>query len=134
MRVFLDTNVLVSAYATRGLCAEVLRLVLAEHELVVGEVVLEELERVLGEKIGLPAPDVAAILSFLREHPVQPRPASVGEVDVRDPDDAWVLASAVEAKAEVLVTGDPDLLDLGPTAEGLRVTNPRGFWEMSRRS
>ena len=35
MRVLLDTNVLASAAATRGLCADVLRVVLAEHELVV---------------------------------------------------------------------------------------------------
>ena len=34
VRVFLDTNVLVAAFATRGLCADVVRTVLAEHELV----------------------------------------------------------------------------------------------------
>jgi uncharacterized protein len=36
VRVALDTNVLVSAVATRGICADVLRVVLTEHELVVG--------------------------------------------------------------------------------------------------
>lgn len=76
---------------------------------------------------------MAAIPSFLREHPVQPRPASVCEVDVRDPDDAWVLRSALEAKAELLLTGDPDLLDLGSEIRGLRLVSPRGFWELSRR-
>ena len=43
MRVFLDTNVLVSAIATRGICADLLRSVAAERELIVGEVVLVEL-------------------------------------------------------------------------------------------
>jgi len=33
MRVFLDTNVLVAAYATHGLCEDVFRVILAEHEL-----------------------------------------------------------------------------------------------------
>jgi predicted nucleic acid-binding protein len=47
VRVCLDTNVLVAAFATRGLCADVLRTVLAEHDLVVGEVILAELRRVL---------------------------------------------------------------------------------------
>ena len=50
MRVFLDTNVLVSAFATRGLCADVLRLILAEHTLVTGEVVLRELRRALWQQ------------------------------------------------------------------------------------
>ena len=31
MRVFFDTNVLVSAFLARGLCADLLRLVLTEH-------------------------------------------------------------------------------------------------------
>lgn len=53
--VFLDANVLVSDFATRDLCADVIRLVLAEHELIVGEVVLRELERVLEQRIELPA-------------------------------------------------------------------------------
>ena len=53
MRVFLDTNVLVSAVATRGICADLLRLVASEHELVVGEVVLTELRHVLATRIRL---------------------------------------------------------------------------------
>jgi len=32
VRVFFDTNVLVSAFATRGLSADLLRLVLTEHD------------------------------------------------------------------------------------------------------
>ena len=52
MRVFLDTNVLVAAYATRGLCEDVFRVILAEHELVVSDTVLAEFERVLGQKLG----------------------------------------------------------------------------------
>ena len=47
MKVFLDANVLVSGIATCGLCVDVIRLVLAEHELIIGEVVLKEAERVL---------------------------------------------------------------------------------------
>ena len=50
MKVFLDTNVLVSAFATRGLCADVMRVILTEHELLIGEVVLTELQRILSKK------------------------------------------------------------------------------------
>ena len=67
MRVFLDTNVLVSAFATRGVCADVLRVVLAEHTLVMGEVVLQELKRVLVKRIGLPPGAIKEIDEFLRE-------------------------------------------------------------------
>jgi putative PIN family toxin of toxin-antitoxin system len=133
VRVFLDTNVLVSAHATRGLCRDVLRLVLAEHTLVTAEVVLTELERVLTTKFKTPLDVVRDVIDPLRDHHVEPRPQSVGSLSVRDPDDAWVLASAIAARAEVLVTGDPDLLVLADTIPELNITNPRGFWDLHRR-
>ncbi len=131
MRVFLDTNVLVSAFATRGLCADVMRHVLAEHELVVGEVILKELRRVLRVKLKLPAATVEAIEQLLRESEVVPRPRGRLDLAVRDPDDQWVLASAVAGRADVLVTGDQDLLDLADSAP-LRIVDPRGFWTLLR--
>jgi putative PIN family toxin of toxin-antitoxin system len=131
VRVFLDTNVLVAAFATRGLCADVLRQVLAVHELVTGEVVLMELQEVLSRKIGLPQQAIDNIVSLLRRHRIQPKPKKKPAVAVRDPDDLWILASALAARVDVLVTGDQDLLAVRDQA-GILITDPRGFWEMSK--
>lgn len=54
MRVFIDTNVLVSAFATRGLSADVMTLVLREYELVISGDVLAEFDRVCRTKLRLP--------------------------------------------------------------------------------
>lgn len=132
MRVFLDTNVLVSAFATRGLCADVLRYVLAEHELLVGAVVLEELHRVLRTKIKLPTDIVAGIERLLRDQEIVPKPKKPSPIAIADKADRWVLASAVSGNADVLVTGDSDLLDLGDTAP-LLIVDPRGFWTLARK-
>ena len=133
MKIFLDTNVLVSGFATRGLCADLIRLVLAEHELVVGEVVLRELKRVLTRKIELPAETIQEIIAFLEQQTVQPTPKAVSSIPVRDEDDQWVLASALAAKVEVLVTGDKDLLDIAAKVTGLTITDPRGFWNLVKK-
>ena len=142
MRVFLDTNVLVSAFATRGLSADVVRLLLAEHELRTGEVVLEETRRVLTEKFGVPNEKVDQIERLLRRRHVEPvpdpeSPASEPPVEVQDPDDEIVLASAIAAEAEILITGDKDLLDVAGPVENLegmslRIMTPRTFWEEVR--
>ena len=132
MKVFLDTNVLVSAVATRGLCADVVRLVVAEHDLLTGAVNLAELQRVLRDKLRAPARTVRELDAFLRTHTIVPKPAALLAIPVRDPDDRWVLASAVEGGADVLVTGDRDLLDLGGGAP-LPIVDPRGFWELIHR-
>jgi uncharacterized protein len=132
VRVFLDTNVLVSAVATRGLCADVLRLVLAEHTLVTGDVVIRELERVLRSRIRLPRPRVDDIVTFLREHEVVPKPPAPSTLRIRDEDDRWVLASAVAGAADVLVAGDSNLLDVATQAP-VKIVDPRGFWQLASR-
>jgi putative PIN family toxin of toxin-antitoxin system len=133
VRVFLDTNVLVSALTTRGLAADVFRLVLSEHELLTGEVNLVEFRRVLKQKMRVPARYIEDAERLLRGQTIVPRPAIALEIKLRDPDDKWVLASAVAGGAGVLVTGDKDLLDLGGAAP-LPILTPRSFWESLRRS
>ncbi len=132
MKVFLDTNVLVSAFATRGLCADLVRYVLSEHELCTGEVNLQELNRVLKGRLRVPAKTVSAVEQLLREQTVVPKPKKKLEVAVRDAADAWVLASAVAASVDVLVTGDRDLLDIADQCP-LPVITPRAFWERARK-
>ena len=133
MRVFLDTNVLISGFATRGLCADVIRLVLAEHELIVGKVVLEEARKVLTRKIHLPEPLVAEILTFLESQTVQAKPKTTPSIQVRDEADLMVLASALAAKADVLITGDKDLLEVNDQVPELLITDPRGFWSLAQK-
>jgi predicted nucleic acid-binding protein len=58
-------------------------------------------------------------------------------VEVRNPDDKLALASAVAAGADILITGDKDLLDIADPVErlqglSLRIMTPRTFWEEVR--
>jgi putative PIN family toxin of toxin-antitoxin system len=129
VRVFLDTSVLVAAFATRGLCADVLRTVLAEHELIVGETVLAELGRVLKEKIGTPEAQARDVVAFVRQHARMAAEVPVPTVDLRDPNDLPILAGAIQGAAEVLVTGDKDLLVLRRVGS-LPILDPRGFWDL----
>ena len=131
MKVFLDTNVLISAFAARGLCADLMRVVLAEHELQTGEVNLVELHRVLRDRFKAPAAQIAQVEALLRDQTVIAKPRAVLALTVRDADDAWVLASAVAGGAELLVTGDQDLLVLAGTAP-LPIVTPREAWEQLR--
>lgn len=131
MRILLDTNVLVAAFATRGFCFDILQLVLAEHRLLVGETVLEELERILADKVQVPAVRVGELVAFVREQAEVVAPAEAAPWPAADADDRWVVAAALVGSADVLVTGDRDLLDVG-SAAGLRIVTPRALWEMLR--
>jgi uncharacterized protein len=131
VKVFLDTTVLVSAFAARGLCADLMRVVLAEHELQTGEVNLVELRRVLRDRFKAPSAQIDRVEALLRDQTVVERPDDVLSLKVRDADDAWVLASAVAGGADMLVTGDQDLLVLAARAP-LPILTPRVAWERLR--
>jgi predicted nucleic acid-binding protein len=42
------------------------------------------------------------------------------------------VASAVASRAEVLVSGDRDLLDVAADAP-IKIVDPRGFWDLVRK-
>jgi len=131
VRVFLDTNVLVSAVATRGICADVLRITLAEHRLLIGEAVLAELGHILLRRFRVPIELVDETDEFLRREAEVVEHASPLEIRLRDPDDVAIIAEALAGQADVLVTGDKDLLEAAQDAP-IRIVSPRGFWDLLR--
>ena len=133
MRVALDTNVLVSAVAARGLCADLFNLILAEHELIVGETVLSELRRVLHNKIKVPGKTIDEFVALLRQESTVVRKTENLPVKIRDKTDIPVLSEAVAGNAEVLVTGDADLLEIAEKLP-IEILSPRGFWDQLRKN
>jgi len=131
VKVFFDTNVLIAAFATRGLCADLFAHVLLEHDLVVGEVVLGELRTKLRTKLKLPKKTIDEIEAQLRDSVVVKTPAKHLGLRISDPDDEWVVASALAGGADVLVTGDAAILKLGKRAP-LPILSLRGLWELLR--
>lgn len=127
MKVFLDTNVLASSIATRGLCSELLEIVIHDHELLTCRPMLRELERVLTEKLRLPEPVVAGFLGLLKAEATVVESRKNPSIPIKDADDIRILACAIGGKANVFVTGDKELLDLRKF-EDLAVVSPRELW------
>jgi putative PIN family toxin of toxin-antitoxin system len=92
---------------------------------------MTEFERVLTRKLKLPEEQVAAAKAAFSAVELLPKPAKPSKVPVRDPADRWVLASAIAGRAEVLVTGDDDLLSVASETP-LLILSPRAFWELLR--
>ena len=128
MRVFLDTNVLVSAVATRGLCADVLREVLLSHQLVISPPLLSELKNTLHTKIGIPQEIISDFLHLLTQDSTLSENAELRNIDIHDTDDILILSTAVSGNAELFVTGDKELLGL-EKIDTMGIVSPRQFWE-----
>lgn len=131
MKVFLDTNVLASALATRGLCAELFESVLTGHELLASRELLAELRRILTTKLRIPADTADAFVTLIEANATSLTTPPEFPAGIPDPDDAPLIAAALAGGAECFVTGDQALINLG-TVLGMPVISPRRFWELSR--
>lgn len=122
MKVFLDTNVWLSAAIFPGLC-ESLVMACAERDLLLtNPLVQQEAHQVLAHKFPLRT-DAPALfdISWREAHCISDVP------DPADDNDARLVAAAVAAGAELFVTGDKRLLEW--TASGsLRIASPRQAW------
>jgi len=128
VRVVLDTNVLIAAIAADGLCRDLVRRRVIAHDLITSEPLLAELSAVLTEKFRLEANDMPLFSAYRnRAEIVVSKPLS--ERVSRDRDDDVVLATAIAGKADVIVSGDANLLTLG-VHTGSRLLSPRSFIEM----
>ena len=131
MKIILDTNVIIAAFAARGLCSAVFELCLDRFDVVLSESILQETRNHLHDKIKLPVAQCEAIISYLRAN------CSVSQVDdveasaCRDKDDLHVLGLAQHASADYIITGDKDLLDLVKYVSTIIVTQ-REFWKVAR--
>ncbi|MDA8088564.1 MAG: putative toxin-antitoxin system toxin component, PIN family [Nitrospiraceae bacterium] len=127
MRIVLDTNVVVAAFAARGLCAEVFEVSLAGHTLILSEHILLEVKVALLNKVKLPKQIVHEVVNYLRDSGEIVEPAAVDSSICRDKTDLPVLGTAISGKAVFIVTGDADLLAV-KNCRGIEIITPREFW------
>ena len=137
LRVILDTNVIVSAFISpNSVPGRVLRFFVndAKFVLVLSPALVDELRHTLRRPrvrkyVGLSERALEARIAEL-EALADPINGTLAlNVSVRDPDDVFVIAAAVEGRADYVVTGDNDLLTLG-AYEGVPIVTPRAFLDV----
>lgn len=123
----LDTNVLLSAILVPGACRELLRGQALAHEWFTSPALLAELAEKLADKLGLIPEHTPLYLVYQRRVRLV-APVSLPVPVCRDPDDDLVLATALAAGADCIITGDRDLLVLEKHA-AVRIRAPRHFMD-----
>jgi uncharacterized protein len=131
VRVVLDSSVLIAAHVTRaGTCAELYEEVLQHHDLVLSRHILDEVARKLRMKFLIGEPLINKALAAMTRAAEIVEPSHVAREACRDPDDLPVLGTAAAGRAELLVTVDNDLLDLG-SFEAAAIIRPGEFWKQT---
>jgi uncharacterized protein len=124
LRIVFDTNVLFSAFVSHGACAGLYEECLLGEQIVVSPDILSELREKLLAKARLSEEEtrevIEAVMSDADVMSTTPLQAPI----CRDPDDDMVLAAALSAGADAIVTGDNDLLVL-KQFQGIPILTPR---------
>ena len=131
MRVILDTNVIISAFATRGLCESIFELCLDRFSIIASRFILDEVARVFTEKFKLPDAQIKELIAFLEENCEIHRYERMNIGMCSDPDDNEILELASASKSDYIISGDNDLLilkEFGVTT----IVSPREFWALSK--
>lgn len=127
MIIVFDTNVILAAFLTHGASAEVVEYCITEHEVFISAFILDEVADKLRNKFRFPPAKVADLLRYLRDQLELIEPAKLTSSACRDPDDDMILATGVAARADCIVTGDNDLLDL-KQYQRIPIVKPAEFW------
>lgn len=119
MRLVVDTNIVVSALLWGGPPRRILDAARVQQvSLYTSPALLAELDKVLAraklahrfDLVGkTPAATIEGYRALATLVAAEPLPTAAS----RDPDDDHVIACAIAARAEIIVSGDRDLLDLG---------------------
>lgn len=131
MRIVLDTNVIIAAFAARGLCAEVFEACVSGHTLVISQHILTEVNSTLQKKVKLPKRIVNDITNYLKDTAETVKAETIDNSVCRDKDDLPIIGTATKGDADFIVTGDADLLEL-KSYHGIDIITPREFWNRLR--
>ena len=128
LRVVLDTNVYVSAFHSRqGTLVPLWKQAQAGvYAVIVSPFIIREVARVLREVFFWEEPNILAWLRRIARVATIVRPATIPDAIPEDPADNHILACAVEGHADLIVSGDKDLLRIGEY-RGIPIIRPMDF-------
>ena len=110
MKIFIDTNVLISAFVFGGKAGSLLELLFDSHySLLISEYVDSEFKSKLEEKWPQKAEKVYSLYHTLPF--VFCESSSTQQGDLRDKKDIPVLSDALYHKADIILSGDKDFLE-----------------------
>ncbi len=132
MKIVLDANVIVAAFATHGLCSETFSHCLSEHEIITSQFIIDEVARSLEKDFGIPKKKTEGHRQFLASEAKVVTPLNVPSDVCRDPKDLKILGTAWADKADIILTGDKHLLEL-KEFKGIAILTVRKFWEKLKR-
>lgn len=127
MRVVFDTNIFISAFVFPGGQAEqaILKVLEGNDHLLISKDIIDEVLTVLARKFNRNAEALAHTAVFLSEIAEMVKPSVKIKV-LKEPPDNRILECAVYGRADIIVTGDKEMLNL-KHYQGVKILSLREY-------
>ena len=126
IKIVPDTNIRISSIFWSGKPYQIIRRGLeGEYQLIVSSQILDELINKLRNKFKFPEESIQEFVDILLVYCSVMDPITKLDL-VRDKSDNKIIECAYDSKADYIVTGDPDLLEIKEYA-GIKILNANNF-------
>ncbi|HCE46075.1 MAG TPA: putative toxin-antitoxin system toxin component, PIN family [Lentisphaeria bacterium] len=128
LRIVLDTNVVISGILFGGIPRSILEMLISRrHDFFMSMPIIEEVREVLNRpKFGFDSGNALLVVEELHSLCTIVKPAKSINLIIDDPADDKIIECAVEANAEVIISGDSHLLSAG-SYKGIKILSPKQF-------
>jgi len=132
MKIITDSNVIVAAFSSHGLCKSLFEFLIENHTIVISEYILQEVDRIFIKKFKMPKDKVDEIILFLRETALISDYSIPFKQISRDVNDDPILGICEKQNVDYILTGDKDLLVL-KKYKNVRIVSPREIWSIFKK-
>jgi uncharacterized protein len=127
VKIVLDTNVILSSFLTEGIAHRIFNHCIINHKVYVSDYILNELVRILTKKFLVNEKDLEEFINFIKSNLNLTIPdISIPEI-CRDKKDNQILQLSEYVSADIIISGDKDLLIL-KSYRKTKITSPRDFF------
>ena len=127
MRIVFDTNVLIAAFISHGVCSELLEHCIRCHKIVASKFILTEFSDKLIAKFNFSRYEVSKATQLLISRLMIVTQKELERNVCRDAKDDFILGTATEGRCKCIISGDKDLLIL-KKYKGIDIISPQDFW------
>lgn len=130
MRVVFDTNIFISAFVIPGSQAEkaILKIIESGDHLTISKEIIDEVLSVLSSKFSRDREAISQTAVYLSEVAELVRPMEIIRIFKDEPDNR-IIECALKGKADVVVTGDKEMLKI-KQFRGIRIISLKEYLEI----
>lgn len=131
MKIYFDTNVIISAFLTMGSSFDVIADAVEQHRVYYTDFLIEEIERILMDEFRFSKANTKEKLDFIKKYFIEGETAKEFIRICKDESDNHILSDALFNRVDLFISGDSELLKI-KQYKNMQIISPGEYWLISK--